>query len=163
MQEIEVKILEINKNEIISKLINLWAKLVFEWSIENDFFDNWDKRIRLRKMWGKNYITFKIKAENEIAKSNLELETEFLDYDTMVQILQNIWFAKTRSSNKTRISYHLWNIWFDIDDFPWIPTFIEIEAQNNEDLIKWVEILWYKLSDTVMYWEMELKKHYNVL
>lgn len=163
MQEIEVKILEINKAEVIAKLVKLWAILTFDWEIENDFFDNGEKRIRLRRMWGKNYITFKIKSENSIAKSNYELETEFLDYETMVGILENIWFIKIRSSNKKRISYHLWHIAFDFDDFPGIPSFVEIEATNNEDVIRWVELLWYSMEDTKTFWEMELKKHYNIV
>lgn len=164
MQEIEVKILEINKEEIIAKLEKLWAKEVFEWKIENEFFENGEnKRIRLRKMWGKNYITFKIKSENSIAKSNYELETEFLDYETMVGILENIWFNKYWNSNKKRISYHLWNIAFDFDDFPGIPSFVEIEATNNEDVIRWVELLWYTMKDTKTFWERELKKYYNII
>lgn len=161
MLEIEVKILEINKEEIISKLENLWALKTFSWDIENDFFYNAEwKRVRLRKMWGKNFITYKVKKENVLAKSNHEYELEFFDYETMFTILENIWFKHYWNSNKKRISYHVENIAFDIDDFPGIPTFIEVEAQTTENVIKWVELLWYTMEDTKTFWEKELKEYY---
>lgn len=161
MNEIEVKILEIDKKSIISKLEKMWATLTFDWDIENDFFENQEnKRIRLRKKWDKFILTFKIKQENNQAKSNKEYEVEFKDYETMSIILENIWFRKYWNSSKKRISYKLDNIVFDIDDFPQIPTFIEVEAQNTEDVIKWVELLWYTMKNTCTLTERELKKFY---
>ena len=35
---------------------------------------------------------------------------------------------------KHRTSYKLWNIEFDIDDYEWIPTLIEIEAPSSSDI-----------------------------
>ena len=42
MQEIEVKILEIDKNCLIKKLKNIWAKKVFDSKIEAFFYKNKD-------------------------------------------------------------------------------------------------------------------------
>lgn len=164
MNEIEVKILEINKEELISKLENLWAIKTFEWDIENEFYENSDwKRIRLRKIWWKNIMTFKVKQESENMKSNMEYEVEFVEYETFKIILENIWFKFYAKTYKKRISYHLWDITFDIDDFPGIPTFVEVEAQNEQDVKKWIELLWYKMEDTQTFWERELKKYYNLI
>jgi len=164
MQEIEVKILEIDKEAIISKLEKLWAKLIFDWDIENDFYVNQENRkIRLRKKWNKNILTFKIRQENTTMKSNMEYEVEFKEYENMGIILENIWFQKFADSRKKRISYQLDTIVFDIDDFPGIPTFIEVEAQNTEDVMKWVELLWYEMKDTCTLAEKGLKEFYGLI
>ena len=59
MQELEVKILEIDKNKIIEKLESLNAVKVFDGSIEAEFYFINGKKIRLRKMWNKNRFNCK--------------------------------------------------------------------------------------------------------
>jgi adenylate cyclase class IV len=63
-------------------------------------------------------MTYKIRQENSLAKSNKEYEVEFKDYENMCFILENVGFKKYGYSVKKRISYILDNIVFDIDDFP---------------------------------------------
>ncbi|MDD2908392.1 MAG: CYTH domain-containing protein [Candidatus Gracilibacteria bacterium] len=164
MHEIEVKILEIDKDFIIQKLESMGAKLTFCGEIENEFYQNNDgKRIRLRKMGGKNIMTLKTKIENENMKASNEYEVEFLEYETFKIILENVGFKFSIKTNKQRISYHLGEIAFDIDDFPGIPTFIEVEAQTTKNVIKGVELLGYTMDDTKTFGERELKEYYNLI
>lgn len=164
MNEIEVKIFEIDKNYLISKLEELWAIKIFEWDIVNDFFINSDKKkIRLRKKWNKNLMTYKERIENEKAVHNMEHELAFEDYETMKNILVGIWFDKYWESNKYRISYRFENIEFDFDSYPWIPDFVEIEAKSNEELVIWVELIWYKMRDTKTLTERQVKEFYWII
>lgn len=163
MPEIEVKILEIDKDKLISILEEKWAMRIFEWKIENDFFRNSKKnKIRLRKMGNKNYMTFKHKIEHDTVMNNMEHELEFNDFETMINILEWIGFERYGKSTKYRISYKLWEIEFDFDKYENIPDFVEVEAKNIEDLKKWVELLGYKMSETSKMTERLLKEFYNI-
>lgn len=163
MQEIEVKILEINKNELIEKLVNFWAKKVFDSEIYAEFYHslNWEK-IRLRKTNIWNFMTLKVKKNLDWVKSNREYETNFWDYETFVNILLISGFQKFWISKKYRVSYKLWNIVFDFDSIENIPDFVEVESDNIKDVEKWVEILGYSMKNTSTFWEKELKTHYNI-
>lgn len=161
MKEVEVKILEIDKDEVISKLENLWAKKVFEWDVFNDFFENGNsKKIRLRQMWSENIMTYKEKIDESWVKSQHEYEIKFDNYENIISILKWIWFIHYWKSSKTRISYSLWNIHFDIDKLDWIPWFVEVESDNSDDVKKWVEILWFDFENVCLLTERWLKERY---
>jgi len=109
MKELEVKILEIDKKSTITKLEKLGAVKTFDDKIVAEFFLNQEKKkIRLRKKWDKNILTYKIKNIAQNINSNTEYEITFDNYENMVSILTNIWFEKYGSSKKHRISYTLW-------------------------------------------------------
>lgn len=65
--EEEVKICNIwwNKNDIIKRLKNLWAKKTFEWEIEDTYYDYDNKNNNLRtKLWDSTYkSTFRIRKK----------------------------------------------------------------------------------------------------
>lgn len=161
MKEIEVKVLEIDKNLIINKLIYIWAKKKYDWFIEAFFYKNQDnKKIRLRKTTAWFNINYKEKIQNNDFLENSEFETEFKDFEMMEKILIWIWFKKYWYSSKYRISYFYDWITFDIDTYLWIPDFVEIEAENINLVEKWVKLLWYKMSDTKIFTEREIKEYY---
>jgi adenylate cyclase class 2 len=163
MKEIEVKILEIDKISIINKLISIWAVKKYEWNIEAYFYKNEDnKKIRLRKTSDWFNINFKEKIENSSFLENHEYESNFENFEMMEKILIWIWFKKYWYSSKYRISYFYDWITFDIDSYPWIPDFIEIEAESIESVEKWVKLLWYSMSYTKILTEREIKEHYLV-
>lgn len=139
MKELEVKILEIDKDLLISKLQELWAILVNDSQIDADFYINsqWQK-IRLRKCWVKNILTYKEKIQNDNVLENQEYEVNFDNYSNMENILNSIWFHKYWNSSKHRIEYKLWEITFDLDKLEGIPRLVEIEANTEQLLIRWV-------------------------
>lgn len=162
MQEIEVKILEINQNFLIEKLKKIWAKKNFDSEIEAFFYKNneWKKlRIRKTKYWLN--LNFKEKIEDKNFLKNFEYEINFDDFEKMEKILTWIWFEKYWYSKKYRIGFSLNDkIFFDFDKYDEIPNLVEIEAKNEELVKKWVEILGYDLKDTVILTERELKEKY---
>lgn len=149
--EYEVKILDIDFDYIKSKLNNLWAKYLWE-NIQKryvyDFYPiNPNKWIRLRQKWKKVELTIK-----EIFNDNIdwtkEIETTVWDFETTNLILNHLWYkAKSYQENK-RISYILDWVEIEIDFWPKISPYIEIEWKNEFDIKNIVEKLWYKMEET---------------
>lgn len=84
MQEIEIKILEINVQAVLGILSNIWAKKIFDSDILADFFINDRKdKIRLRRSDDQNVMTFKTKIESTGIMHNEEFEVIFDDYEAM--------------------------------------------------------------------------------
>ncbi len=163
MNELEVKIFEVDKDVLISKLEGLGAKKIFDSEIVADFYKNdaW-KKVRFRRMSGENVMTYKEKISTDRIMENLEFEVKFDKYDSMCKTFELLWFLKYWHSSKYRIGYKLWNTVYDFDKYEWIPWFIEIESDNFEDIIRWVELMGYKMEDTNTLTERLVKEHYWV-
>jgi adenylate cyclase class 2 len=108
MDEIEVKILEINRKELEKKLISIGAKKISQKEIETLFFDSKDysfKRanslVRLRKEKDRSTLTFKKIIDNKKAKIAKEYEVTVSDLGLMKNILESL--GLSMHANKLRI------------------------------------------------------------
>lgn len=163
-QEIEVKILEIDVGKVISTLNSLKAEKIFDGKIFADFYKNKDGlKLRIRRIEGINIITYKKAVSSEGIRHNEEIEISFDDYEGMNQLLIQLGFVKYGSSEKHRITYKLNETLFEIDTLPQIPTFLEIEAANVEELKDGVRILGYSMEQTSILTERTIKEHYGVI
>ncbi|MFW6230456.1 MAG: class IV adenylate cyclase [Nanoarchaeota archaeon] len=158
MDEIEVKILDINKAEIISKLLELGAEKAFDGPVETMFYDtkNMDLRrlkkiLRLRRMGEKVFLTYKQKISQEHVKIYDEEEVEVNDLETMQKMLENLGYQKKKHIMKYRTSYALDGVKFEIDQFAgaykFFPPFLEIEAANKDIIYGWAEKLGFSKED----------------
>lgn len=162
MQEFEVNILEIDKESLIRKVISLGATKIFDGEIYAEFFRNKDwKDLRLRKIWNQNLLTYKEKIHSDWLKSCYEHEIAFSNYEELAILLPLIWFEKYWEKSKIRITYKLENIIYDFDKPKKIPWYVEIESDNKEDVQKWVELIWYKMSETNTMLATEIEDYYN--
>lgn len=165
--EIEVKVLEIDKQDLISKLEKLWAVFVSEKNLSTKQFFLEDKKIsfRIRKFEDKNsqesFMTLKKSIPNDKAVTNMELETTIWNFETMDNILSQLWFNSFSISSKIRTTYELNWVKFEIDEIEWIPTFFEIEAGSIETIYKYVDLLWYEKSQISLLWEKEIREIYK--
>lgn len=182
--EEEIKILEIDKQKLISRIIQLWWKEVFNWHIEDIYYDFPNKkldkkkksfRIRLKTFfWEKNKrkIYYTLKKKDKLAskftglRSCYEKELEVLNYPFFENILWVIWLRKYRRKQKERISYSL-DLWkdkvkLDIDDYAWIPTLLEIEIENKKILTKLIDLLWLNSNERISNWSRGLFYKYSV-
>jgi len=149
--EFEVKILDINLHDIQNKLklLNtdyIWEKyqkrLVYDFNPAHPW-----KWIRLRQKWDKVELTIKEIIDDSITWTK-ELEIWVSDFETTNLILEKLGYkAKAFQENK-RISYKLDWVEIEIDSWPLIPTYLEIEWKSELEVKKIVEKLWYKISDT---------------
>lgn len=162
-QEIEVKILEINLEATISRLEEIGAKKILESDVTTYFYqDKQNRRLRLRNIDNKNYITLKKKVDCIAAKHNKEIELTFNDMDEMKELLTELEFENYHTSKKHRISYQYQNIHYDIDKLDNIPHFIEVESNDLQSLEKGVNLLGYSMDQTNTFTERSLKEHYGI-
>lgn len=153
MNEIESKILEINEKAVVRKLKKFGAKRIFSGKIQAYYFDckkaSLGRRhqvLRLRQKGKETELVFKSGRSGKTFKIMRELETKVGDFNAMKQILLSLGFQVIKTYRKTRVSYALGRIHFEIDRYPGIPPLLEIEASSTGEVKKWIKKLGFSLS-----------------
>lgn len=59
--------------------------------------------------------------------------------------LKELGYEELSYQENKRITYILRDVTFDIDTYPMIPTYLEIEGTNEEDVLKYIDILDLKM------------------
>ena len=141
-KEIEAKFLEINKDDLIAKLIKLGARDLGEDLVkeiifyDKEFKMRRDKQfVRLRQMRGQNYVTYKDHGDETVIDRIEEIGFAASDFDKARQFLQAVGLVAFRQQEKRRHMLLLDNATVDIDTWPNIPTYVEIES-DAEDKVK---------------------------
>jgi len=168
MIEIEVKILEVDVNEITQKLKKLGAKKVFDGEMDTCIFDYPDRSIwknnglfRLRKKGDCTELTFKKKAKTKIVKSAEELEVNVSDFETTRKIIKLLGLKEHTRVAKHRTSYSLKDAHFELDTYPGIPTFLEIETTSAKKIKEYVNMIGFTMKDTKAWSGRDVFKHYG--
>ena len=135
-KEIETRFLEINKESLISKLISLGALDKGEEKLEQIIFKSklWDhkgKFIRLRKTHGKFKLTYKEQIDLTIDGAR-EIEFEVSDWNKCILFLEKSGITAIRNIEKYRHTLVINNVYFDIDTWPKIPAYVEVEGPSIE-------------------------------
>jgi len=170
MEEIEVKILEVNRQKITNTLTSLKAERIFNGEISTLILDYTDGSIskrkdvlRLRIMQSKTELTYKKVKATQVAKEAEELSVEVSDLDAMRGILQNMGLSVTEQMQKHRVSYKLGSVRFDIDrylgDYSFIPEFLEIEGDLTS-IYRYAVLLGFKTKDCLPWSTNEVIKYY---
>ena len=153
MEEIEVKFLNIDPDLIENRLKEIGAKKVFERFYKRKAFDYPDLRldkagawIRLRDEGDKITLAFKQRIGMAAdAKSNdkgmEEIEVEVDDFEKTANLLLKAGFIEKHYAENKRIRYQLDDIEFDIDFFPQIEPYLEIEAPSWERINEAISLL----------------------
>ena len=160
-QEKELKILEIDKAALEDALSNrAGAKKIFEWLVIDTYYDfhkdhiesmKWKVSFRIREKRDSSghstfYYTIKRKEaqdpDSEVMRVCYEKEFKINNVVLFTELLHYLGFYKTRAKKKQRVAYELWKIKFDIDDYAWIPTLLEIEAATKEIADFYIQGLW---------------------
>ena len=115
------------------------------------FHNNSKKWIRLRKTNKKTTIAIKhILADNDTSiQQMLETEIEVESMQKAKEFLKALGYSYKSYQEKLRKTYILEKYEIDIDTWPNIPTYMEIEGENEEDLSYILNKLGYKLEDTI--------------
>ncbi|MDB5204072.1 MAG: hypothetical protein JWP09_100 [Candidatus Taylorbacteria bacterium] len=139
-QEIETKVLDINKDNIISKLKELGAeekgertKLTVNWFRKVGVTagnDPWYLRIRSYNN-DKHEVTWKAKSvvEGNVRKHK-EINFMIDEPEKLADLFEEIELEIYAHQEKYRTSFILKDWQFDIDEYPQMPAFIEIEGQS---------------------------------
>ena len=164
--ELEVRILDINKENIINKLENLGAKFIGDFNQIRycyDFNPKLDNKwIRLRTTGIKNTLTIK-EVKNSNVDGTKELEIEVSSIEDTDKILNELGYKKRSIQENHRIQYILNDVEIDIDTWPQLNTFVEFEAKSIDkikEVCKLLELDYSKaITDNVQ--DIYLKKGYK--
>jgi len=154
MEEREVKFLNIDPQLIEEKLQKLGAQRVFEKLYKRRVFDYPDLRfdkegayVRLRDEGDKITLTFKKRIGAKARDGSVndegmeEIEVNVSDFKKTALILERIGLKEKFYEENRRIRYVLEGIEFDIDFWPGIKPYLEIEASSWELVEKGIEML----------------------
>ncbi len=166
MIEYEARILEINKEKLEEKLKSLNAKKVADFDYKRLVYDfnpaDKGRWIRLRTDGRKTTLTVKEVKSYEIDGTE-ENEIEVSDFETTNIILNKLgYIAKSYQENK-RTRYLLDGVEIDIDTWPYIPTYVEIEGNSKEEvehIIKKLDLENQKLTSLDV--QSVYKEFYNI-
>jgi adenylate cyclase, class 2 len=170
MNEVEVKILEVDIKAIVKKLEGMGAKKVFDGRSQARYFDYPDGRLksaksvlRLRSKGELVELAFKRKnSDDKTVKSREETEVNVSDLETMGKILLALGMVELEPGlNKHRASYALEDAHFEFDTYEGVPTYLEIEAHSVERARYWVEKLGFSMRDTKPWTGKDVVKHYG--
>ncbi|PIR80271.1 MAG: adenylyl cyclase [Candidatus Levybacteria bacterium CG10_big_fil_rev_8_21_14_0_10_35_13] len=105
------------------------------------FYDknlSWRKKgifVRIRKTNGKIYLTYKHHKEAKI-DGTTEIEFEVNDLEKAKDFLLRLGLICYRQQEKKRHKFILGMVTIDIDTWPNIPTYLEIEGKTEKDIKK---------------------------
>ena len=154
MEEIEVKFLNIDPASIESKLKAIGAERIFEKLYRRKLFDYPDLRlhkkgawIRLRDEGEKITLAYKerIGMKTFDGKTNddsmEEIEVNVSDFNKTAELLNKVGFIEKFYQENRRIRYQLDDIEFDIDFWPQLDPYLEIEAPSWEKIDEAIKLL----------------------
>ena len=147
-KEFETQVLEIDKDKIAEKLRELGAEETPEVMQKRWVFDikpctekSQGEWVRLRQAGtNKPTITYKNKSGKGLAETS-EIEIEVDDFEKAFKLLSQLGFEGKYYQENKRQKFVLEKIEFTLDTWPMIPTILEIEAKNENDVKKGLELL----------------------
>lgn len=166
-KEIEVKILEIDPDEIEEKLEELGARMVFSGTLRNVFLDKnkvleaKDSLIRLRDDGTKSILTYKRNITQGKVRKSVEIEVGVSNFSQMQRILNSLGFRERFEYSKARKHYVLGEMSFEIDTIPGIPPLLEIEGPSEKEVLEHVRLLGFSEKDAKNWTGKQLSEHYN--
>ncbi|MDP3800167.1 MAG: class IV adenylate cyclase [bacterium] len=139
--EIEAKFLDINPASIREKLKNIGAKLIYpERLMTRKVFDFSDHKlekdgawIRVRNEGDKITLSYKRLIDRSLHGTK-EITVIVDSFDQTCNFLLALGFVQDSFQETKREKWELEDCEITIDTWPWIPTFIELEAPTEEKI-----------------------------
>ena len=168
MKEIEVKILDVNPAQIRTRLKKIGAKKYFDGDVHAVYFDTADDQLkkkgvvlRVRTAGDRVELCAKGNRKKSRFKNIDEFEVVTGDYEQTVALLQMLGYVRRRESIRRRECYKLGAIKYDLDFYPGIPPFIEVESGTEDDVVRGVEKLGYMMDNTTNMTAQEVEAYYK--
>ncbi len=152
--EYEATYLNINKDEYRIKLKNLGAELLrAEYKQKRYNFDlqslgrNFWEWARVRDDGDKITMAYKCIPIDSSMEEQKEVEFDISDMDLGVEFLESLGARMTNYSETLRERWVLGWVEIDIDTWPYLEPYIEIEGRNKEEVVKVSELLGFDFKD----------------
>lgn len=163
--EYEVRLLEIEKEKTIQKLESLGAELKWEALQKRYTYDFSpvikEKWIRLRTNGNTSTLTIKNIVSSKIDGTQ-ELEIEVDDFEKTNLILKELGYVPKAYQENKRCQYVLDGVEIDIDSWPLIPTYMEVEGKSEDEVYKILERLEVDYKNVTSHSVDEIYKYYGI-
>ncbi len=146
MEEFEIKFLEVNTEELQKELLAMGAKKVGEYDYTRVILDYPDFKMDKNNSWLKlrtdgkeTTLSYKqrqgVKSDDgSISDEGMkEIEIVVDDYQKTLELLKAVGLVVKREQKNKRLRYQKDNVVFDIDFWPKIPPYVEIESGSLEE------------------------------
>lgn len=163
--EFEVRVLEIDSNMLESKLKRLGAEKIFD-SLQRRYVYDFNpkscgKWIRLRTNGKDTTLAIKEIVDGTISGTK-ELEIEVSDFETTNSILKELGYDYRSYQENRRIRYLLDGVEIDIDTWPFIPTYVEVEGKSEEEVYNILEMIGYSREESTTLDVMSIYQKYGI-
>src|SRR3989344_696452 len=148
--EIETKVLDIDEGEVIKKLLALGAKeiadtrLIVTWyrfKAMREGENPWFLRIRSNSE-GAHEVTWKAKSDIlGTARKHKEINFMVSEPEKLADLFEELGLEKYARQEKDRMSYTYKDRRFDIDQYPRMPVYLEIEGTSEAQVQEAIEFL----------------------
>jgi adenylate cyclase class 2 len=149
-KEVETKVLAVDVAKMAKKLKQLGAKQTQKTRLIVDWFrikgigedeDPWFLRIRTYSD-GKVEVTWKgLSAKMGAARSHKEINFDVSNAHAMSDLFLELGLELYAHQEKNRLSYKLKNWSFDIDRYPKMPAYLEIEGKSEKHVQQAIKLL----------------------
>ncbi len=158
MQEIEIKFLGINKLELENKIKALGGVFVGEYLYKRKVFDYPNMRldamaawVRLRDEGEQITLSFKqrMNPDGNSGKDAGMIEHEIIvsDFNATAEILRALGLIEKFYFENKRVRYILDNIELDIDEWPLLDPYLEIEGKSYDEVYAVAQKLGFDSND----------------
>jgi len=148
--EIETKILDVDVPEILKKLNDLRAKKILETRFKVYWYrpkgtkegsDLWFLRIRSNSE-NENEVTWKAKSDIlGTARKHKEINFKIAEPEKLADLFRELGLENYAYQEKNRISFVFKDWRFDIDQYPNMPAYLEIEGKSETHIQKAITLL----------------------
>ena len=162
--EFEVKVLDIDVEKIKGKLEAVGAESKGVKNYRRNVYDvNDDKRnwVRLRCDGNRVTITYKEIESFEIDGTK-EASVEVNDFDAAHELLMKTGLLHKAYQENRRTSFRLGNVKIEIDEWPLIPAYLEIEGESAEEVYQVMEKLGISKEDATSIDNLSVYKKYGI-
>lgn len=154
-KEIEAKFININKEEIIKKLESMGAIKVFDERLLRKYIYNLPVKkegawARVRDEVDKITMTYK-RVTSQSLDGVEEVEVKVDNFDKAKEFLRSVGLIEKAYQESKRIRYIIKdvNIEFDIDTWPGLEPWLEIEADTEEKVREYSSLLGFVWGDAM--------------
>lgn len=157
--------MDIDVAEIAAKLKALGAVFVGEKHQKRYEYDLVPPRdgswIRLRTDGETTTLTLKEIVDNSLGGTG-EIEFGINDFEAARKFFEKLGYARFRYRENKRTSFRLDGAEIEIDEWPLIPPYLEVEARSAEEVEEAVRKLGFAMSDTTPAGPQEVYKKYGI-
>jgi adenylate cyclase class 2 len=151
--EIEGKWLNVDVKKIRERLIEIGAELILEdrlmvrqlFDYPNRDLDKQNAWVRLRDEGDKVTLSYK-QLQDRTVNGTKEISITVNNFEQTANLLTALGLESKSIQETRRESWKIGSVEVEIDTWPWIPSFVEIEADSEESLQKTAELLGFDYS-----------------